>query len=71
MTHTTHTDITCLPLSLLESVVSTPCPECTTAVVVPSDVLEGELIVCDHCGVELEVLTTDPAKLAIFEEEEK
>jgi len=71
LTHRTHPDITCLPLSLLESVVSTPCPECTSPVVVPSDVLEGELIVCDHCGVELEVLATAPPKIAIFEEEEK
>ena len=71
MTRTSRPDITCLPLSLLESAVPTPCPECTTAVAVPSDVLEGELIVCDHCGVELEVLATDPAKIAIFEEEEK
>ena len=51
--------------------MSTPCPECTSPVVVPSDVLEGELIVCDHCGVELEVLATAPPKIAIFEEEEK
>ena len=71
MTRTSRPDITCLPLSLLESAVSTPCPECTTPVAVPSDVLEGELIVCGHCGVELEVLSTDPAKIAIFEEEEK
>jgi len=51
--------------------VSNNCPECTTPVAVPTDVLEGELIVCEHCGVELEVLSLQPPELAIFEEEEK
>ena len=51
-----------------------PAPRASTFYVervVPDDVLEGELIVCDHCGVELEVLSMNPPKLAIFEEEEK
>lgn len=51
--------------------VTTECPECSAPVAVPSDVLEGELIVCDTCGVELEVLGTDPLAVALFEEEEK
>ena len=51
--------------------MSNNCPECTTPIVVPDDVLEGELVVCEHCGVELEILSMNPPKLAIFEEEEK
>ncbi|MEE2827855.1 MAG: lysine biosynthesis protein LysW [Myxococcota bacterium] len=51
--------------------MSKPCPECSTQVDVPEDLLEGELLICDHCGVELEVLSVDPLQLAIFEEEEK
>jgi lysine biosynthesis protein LysW len=47
------------------------CTECGEAVPVPVDVTAGELIVCDHCGVELEVVGTSPMELAIFEEEEK
>lgn len=51
--------------------MSTPCPECGAPVAVPADALAGELIVCDHCGVELEVHSLDPAELRLFEEEEK
>ena len=47
------------------------CPECTTDVAIPGDVLEGELLICDHCGVGLEVLSLDPPEIAVFEEEEK
>ena len=47
------------------------CPECREPVDAPKDLLEGELLVCDHCGVELEVLSTTPLELALFEEEEK
>lgn len=49
----------------------TPCPECGTNVTLPGDALEGELLVCAHCGVELEVQSTDPPSVALFEEEEK
>ena len=51
--------------------MTTECPECSDPVVVPSDALEGELVVCDTCGVELEVLGTNPLAVAVFEEEEK
>lgn len=50
---------------------SPPCTECGQPVTVPSDATPGELVVCDHCGVELEVTSMTPLALAIFEEEEK
>lgn len=50
---------------------ATHCTECGGAVPVPVDATPGELIICDHCGVELEVLSMTPLELAIFEEEEK
>ncbi len=50
---------------------ATPCPECGGPVEVPADALPGELLVCDACGVELELVSTDPVALAVFEEEEK
>lgn len=37
----------------------------------PDDVLEGELIVCAHCGVELELVARSPLQVEVFEEEEK
>jgi alpha-aminoadipate carrier protein LysW len=47
------------------------CPECGSPVAVPADSLVGELLVCEHCGVELELLSADPPRLHVFEEEEK
>ena len=51
--------------------IPTPCSECGQPVAVPSDATPGELLLCDHCGVELEVADVDPPRLTIFEEEEK
>ncbi len=50
---------------------SPACTECGQPVPVPSDATPGELVICDHCGVELEVVSIQPLTLAIFEEEEK
>jgi alpha-aminoadipate/glutamate carrier protein LysW len=55
----------------MEAPLKTACPECNEQVPIPPDVLEGELIVCDHCGVELELVTLEPIEVQVFEEEEK
>ncbi|MBI5207384.1 MAG: lysine biosynthesis protein LysW [Candidatus Firestonebacteria bacterium] len=47
------------------------CIECNASLDIPDDVEIGEIIECDNCGVELEVISTKPVKLKIFEEEEK
>ena len=47
------------------------CPECSSTVPIPDDVLEGELLVCEHCGVELELVSREPLQVEVFEEEEK
>lgn len=39
------------------------CPVCGAEVSVTDDVVEGELLVCDDCGTELEVISVDPPKL--------
>ena len=40
------------------------CPVCAAEIEIADDVISGELVVCGDCGVELEVLATDPVKLA-------
>jgi alpha-aminoadipate/glutamate carrier protein LysW len=47
------------------------CPECDADLVL-EDVVEGEIIVCSDCGVDLEVISLDPLKidLAPMEEED-
>ena len=46
------------------------CPECG-ADVDGSDARLGELLVCDGCGADLEVISTDPLTLEVYEQEEK
>ena len=41
------------------------CPECDNPITVdPDDVEEGETVICDECGLELEVVSVDPLELA-------
>jgi len=40
------------------------CPVCAAEIEIAKDAISGELAVCGDCGVELEVLETDPVKLA-------
>ena len=47
------------------------CPECGASVEILSDMEIGEIIECENCGLELEILSLHPVKLNIFEEEEK
>jgi alpha-aminoadipate carrier protein LysW len=45
------------------------CPECDTPIPVDADeVEEGETVQCDECGLELEVVSTDPLELAPVDE---
>ena len=45
------------------------CPECDTPIPVdPEEVEEGETLQCDECGLELEVVSTDPLELAPVED---
>ncbi len=46
------------------------CQECESALDFDEDeVDEGDVIVCDECGTEYEVVTTDPLELAKVEED--
>lgn len=40
------------------------CPVCAAEIELAGDTISGELIVCEDCGTELEVINTNPARLA-------
>jgi alpha-aminoadipate carrier protein LysW len=46
------------------------CPECETALdFEEDDVEEGDVVVCDECGTEYEVVAVDPLELSKVEED--
>lgn len=46
------------------------CPECETLLDFEADeVEEGDVIVCDECGTEFEVITTDPLEIVKVDED--
>ena len=46
------------------------CPECDADVHVDTDADKGDMVSCDECGSDLEVVGLDPVELDIVEEEE-
>jgi alpha-aminoadipate carrier protein LysW len=44
------------------------CPECEAALTL-ANVMEGEIVVCPDCGVDLEVLAVAPVQLALAPQE--
>ena len=47
------------------------CPVCGADVELNDDAVQGELITCPECGVELEIVSLDPAELAEAPQEEE
>jgi alpha-aminoadipate carrier protein LysW len=47
------------------------CPVCEADVRLPADVMENELVTCQDCGSELEVLSLDPVQLVEAPETEE
>ena len=46
------------------------CPECDNPLDIDADdVEEGEVVTCDECGTDLEVVSSDPLDLAAVDEE--
>jgi alpha-aminoadipate carrier protein LysW len=46
------------------------CPECDNPLDIDTEeVEEGEIIQCDECGTDLEVVSADPLELAAVDEE--
>ena len=52
--------------------VTVACPECAAEITLTQGTEAGEIIVCPDCGVDLEVISLEPAKvqLAPMEEED-
>lgn len=44
------------------------CPECDYPIDLDDDVDQGETVQCEECGIELEVVSTDPLELVAVEE---
>jgi alpha-aminoadipate/glutamate carrier protein LysW len=47
------------------------CPECRTALDLDDEVEEGQTVDCPECGVELQVVNTDPVELEALSTEEE
>ncbi|MEP6902791.1 MAG: hypothetical protein ABJA66_13650 [Actinomycetota bacterium] len=43
------------------------CPECDEEVYVDADSEQGDVVTCDECGVDLEVVGLDPIELDAYE----
>ena len=39
------------------------CPTCAATIEIPNDLLLGEILPCNDCGVELEVRSLEPLQL--------
>lgn len=47
------------------------CPECGAAISLGEDTIQGEILQCPDCGIELEVVSLDPLELELAPEEEE
>lgn len=49
---------------------ATACPECEEKVYVDAESEQGDIVTCDECGAELEVVGLDPVELDLYEEKD-
>lgn len=47
---------------------TTACPECSEDVFVDADSEQGDIVSCDECGTDLEIVGLDPIELDIHDE---
>ena len=47
---------------------TTACPECSEDVYVDADSEQGDIVACDECGTDLEIVGLDPIELDIYED---
>lgn len=55
----------------MSDTITASCPECDAAVTFAKSPLNGEVIRCTDCGVELEVTNTDPITMELAPEVEE
>jgi alpha-aminoadipate carrier protein LysW len=46
---------------------TTTCPECSEEVYVDADSEQGDIVSCDECGTDLEIVGLDPIEVDIHE----
>lgn len=44
------------------------CPDCEADVHVDTDTDKGDIVTCDECGIELEIVGLDPVELDIVQD---
>jgi alpha-aminoadipate carrier protein LysW len=49
----------------------TTCPECAAPIELAPDTIQGEILQCPECGVELEVMSLDPVTVELAPEVEE
>lgn len=49
---------------------TTTCPECSEEVYVDADSEQGDVISCDECGTDLEVVGLDPIEVDVHKDED-
>ncbi len=49
----------------------TACPECSEDVFVDADSEQGDIVSCDECGTDLEIVGLDPIELDIHADTDK
>ncbi len=49
---------------------TTACPECSEDVFVDADSEQGDIITCDECGTQLEIVGLDPIELDMYSEDD-
>jgi alpha-aminoadipate carrier protein LysW len=53
----------------VDKVPTGSCPECEADVHVDTDVDKGEIVECEECGIQLEIVGLDPVELDVVEED--
>lgn len=48
---------------------TTACPECSEDVYVDADSEQGDVVSCDECGTDLEIVGLDPIELDVHEDD--
>ena len=45
------------------------CPDCEEVVIIPDDGQVGEIIECNNCAAEMEIISTNPPQVSLIVEE--